>query len=313
MRTLKIASVIAAFAALTLGSGAALADGLAAKTSQLGAEARTSLAGEIAAYRKTNPQAFEAVRAVGGHRPENYKKFRNPVPTTSREFRALGASALLPMLEALAFETPAERAQLTDAEATALTVGMLEAVGTLRDPKSAPVVHAIFASGANNAAVLAAAARALGRLGGDAELSALTAAAVPGNARMLAAIEGLGECRRIEAAKHLSSLVATASDDRTLETLGLALGSVGSSWAWKTRGDAKASEGLAVREVAAKALTAAYPRASGEAQRQMQRSLGMVAHPQSLEIIDRARATASPAAAASLATLRARLESKIKR
>ena len=126
-------------AALLFGSGSALADGLAAKPSQLGASQKT-LAAEIAALRKANPGAFDAVQAVNSHRPEVYKKFRNPIPTTAREFRSLRASALLPMLEALAFDAPATDG-LTEAEVTALTTGMLEAVGVLRDPRSGPVLQ----------------------------------------------------------------------------------------------------------------------------------------------------------------------------
>src|SRR5262245_4437268 len=127
MKTLKTL-----LCSLVLGGGLtlslpALADGVAARPDQLGDAARASLVKEIDAYRAAHPEAFEAVHSVKGYRPEVYKNYRNPIPTATREFRGLGASALLPMLEALALSAPA-RGDLNDAEWDALAVGMIEAV-----------------------------------------------------------------------------------------------------------------------------------------------------------------------------------------
>ncbi|NUQ75543.1 MAG: FAD-dependent oxidoreductase [Polyangiaceae bacterium] len=130
MRRIKTVLAIAAFgAALSLNAPSALAQGgMAAEPVQIDASTRTSLAKDIEAAKAAHPEAFEAVKNVQGHKPEVYQKARNPIPVVGRELRRLGPSALLPMLEALAFEAPA-RGGATDQEWTALTVGMLEAVG----------------------------------------------------------------------------------------------------------------------------------------------------------------------------------------
>ena len=314
MRRIKIAVAIAAFgAALSLHAGAAYAkDGMVAQPSQIADQARASLAKDIAAWKTSHPEAFEAVRNVTGHKPEVYSKQRNPIPVVGRELRRLGPAALLPMLEALAFEAPA-REGATDQEWTALTVGMLEAVGVLRDPRSGPVLRAIFAGGSANAQVLRAAAVGMGQLGGDAELSALIKHSAAGDPLRAAAIEGLGNCRRLESAKHLASLLRTASDEVSAELLGKAIGRVASSWAWKAMGPAAEQEGIAVREVAAKALVAGFVRFGGQARAEMRRGLLMAEHRETPELLAKARPSVDAKTASELDSLSAQLNRVAKR
>lgn len=283
---------VAAFAAcLLVTSASAFADGLAARTNDLPAQARATLAADIAAYRKTHPEAFKAVAEVRGIRPDVYRAFQNPAPNAAPELRALGGAALLPMLHALAFEAPA--ATLSTRERTAYTVGMLEAVGLLRDPRSGPVLIAVLEGGSKDALVLRAAAEATGRLCGDPELAALTRHTATTDPLRVAAIAGLGECRRIESASHLATLLASAPDDASAEPIARALGVVGSSWAWKALGPAAAAKGLAVREVAARALVGALPKRGGEARAQIARSVLLLEHPIVPELLRKAAATAN--------------------
>ncbi|MBW2459426.1 MAG: hypothetical protein JRI68_33345 [Deltaproteobacteria bacterium] len=104
---------------------AAAGEGLCGSPAQLPVAQRAKLAAAIDGYRATHPQAFVAVHQVKGHRPEVYRKARNPKPMVGPELRRLGAPALLPMLEALAFAAP-ERRGATAAEWQALEVGMLQ-------------------------------------------------------------------------------------------------------------------------------------------------------------------------------------------
>lgn len=293
MKRIKIALCVAAFGvALGLGVGDAHASGgIAAQAAQLPVPARAELAKEIEAYRASHPEAFEAVRDVRGHRPEFYKRFRNPVPVVGRELKRLGPSALLPMLNALAFEAP-PRENLTDVEWTALTVGMLEAVGALRDARSGPVLRAVFEGAGARAPVQKAAAEAMGQLCGDAELASLTRHTAASDALRIPAIQGLGQCRRLESAKHLAGMLSAGADDATTTALAGALGTVGSSWAWKAMGPSAEATGMAVREIAAKALVAGFVKHTGEPRAQMRQALRVVEHKGTLELIAKARPAA---------------------
>jgi hypothetical protein len=284
-------------------SGAAQADGLAARVVDVPEPSRRAIAAEIAKAKVADPQAFEAVRKARGVRREFYGQRRNPVPTAGRELRALGPSALWAMVDALAFDAP-PRDGLSDAEWTALTVGLIEAVGVLRDPRSGPVLGAVFASGPPAPRVAKAAAVALGRLCGDAELGLLAKHTEAGDARRLAAIHGLGECKRVESVDRLAALLAVETDAATVEALASALGAVGSSWAWTAMGPQAEARGLAVRKTAATALVAAYAQRSREARASLGRALAAVEYPETAALIERARVGAGAEARAALDRLK---------
>jgi hypothetical protein len=311
---MRIALSIAALGAvLCLHAGAAHAkNGMAAQPSQLPEKTRASLVKEIEAYKASNPEAFEALRNVKGHRPEVYQQARNPIPVVGRELRRLGPSALLPMLEALAFEAPA-RGSLTDREWEALTIGMLDAVGVLRDARSGPVLRAIFEGGSKSAPVLKSAAMAMGRLCSDAELPVLVKRSAAGDALRVPAIYGLGQCKRVDSAKHLAGLLAAGPDSATAEALGEALGTVASSWAWKAMGASAEAEGAAVREIAAKALVPAFVRYGGEARAQMRKAILLTEHKVTVELIAKARPAADAQIAAELDALSAQIARKASR
>lgn len=290
-KTLRVAALAAC---LFAASASALADGLAAREGDLPASARAALVRDIAAHRKAHPEVFKAVAEVRGIRPEVYRGFQNPAPNAVPELRALGAAALLPMLHALAFEVPGGALPALSArERTAYTVGLLEAVGLLRDARSGPVLIAALESGTKDALVLRAAAVATGRLCGDPELAALTRHTATSDPLRLPAIAGLGECRRIESANHLATLLASAADDDAAEPIARALGVVGSSWAWKAAGPAAAAKGLAVREVAARALVSALPKRGGAARAQIAQSVSLLEHPVVPELLRSAATTAN--------------------
>lgn len=309
MRFFKTSAAIALLGFALTMSSAALADGIATKSSQLPAAARAALKTQIDAYRAAHPEAFDAVKNVKGHTPEVYRQNRNPfLPSASRELRALGAPALLPMLEALAFDAPA-RGSLTDAEWDALAIGMLEAVGVLRDARSTPVLLAIFEAGATRPAVLSATARAMGRLGGDAELASLTSHTGLSDKLRAHAIEGLGHMRRVESAKHLATLLASPRDDADAEAIATALGTLGSSWAWKTLGPQAAAAGLAARAICAKALVPAFARTTGASARTaMHDAILLVDHPTTVELLKTARSSKNPEAAKAIDALIVRVE-----
>lgn len=303
---MKRSSSLALAAALLFGASTAAADGLLTKPSELPAAARASLQKDIDAARAADPATFAAVRSVRSVRPEVYRTHRNPVPEATRELRSLGKAALLPILNELAFDA-LPPAGLTTEEHAALVTGMLEAAGAIRDPRSGPVLKAIFEGGNHDEVVMRAAGEALGRLCGDAELATLTKHAIASDPRRDASIRGLGECKRVEAAKHLASLLAAAPDNDAANRVAHALGLLGSSWAWKALGDGAAPTGLAVREIAARALVIALPKHDGAARGRIAKAMVMVDHPILPALLTAARASATPEVAAVIDTVRPRL------
>ena len=291
MSTLRTLLCSAAFGCVIAFSGAARADGITVKSSALSSEALTKLETQIQSERAANPKAFEAVKKVKGHRPEVYRNYRNPYPTTTRELRGLGKAALFPILEALAVKAP-ERGSLNDAEWDALKIGMLEAVGVIGDARARPVVLATFEAPGLGESVQLAAGRAVGRLAGDAELALLTKHAVKGDALLLAAIAGLGEMRRVESAQHLASLLSTTKDADVAKAAAEALGVLGSSWAWRALGPKAEATGLAVRKVCAEALVPKLTRSQGQARIAVGDAILMVDHPTTVDLLKSERATA---------------------
>jgi hypothetical protein len=295
MRTIVKTLTRLAFALSIIAAArsAEAAEGLLTKPTALPAAARASIQKEIDAARAADPATFAAVRSVRGVRPEFYRKARNPAPTATRELKALGKAALFPILNELAFDAQPP-ANLTTAEWTALAAGMLEAVGAIRDARSAPVLTAIFDGPAHDAAVVRAAGEALGQLCGDAELATLIKHDTAADPRREGAILGLGQCMRVEAATHLATTLAGATDEATAAQASRALGLVGSSWAWASLGPKAKATGDAVREIAARALVPALSRHGGAARKGVVKAMLMVDHPVLPGLLMAARGTASP-------------------
>jgi hypothetical protein len=303
----KWLGAVAVAAAMVLGASTAWADGLLAAPSDLPVKERNELAQAIAAYKKTHPEAFEAVRNVKGYKPEHYKKFQNPIPMVGRELRRLGPSALLPMLEALAFDVWA-RDGATEAEWRALAVGMLEAVGHLRDDKSSAVLQAAFAK-VTHPDLQVTSAEALGQLCNDPALATLEGALA--TQKRTAALTGLGECRREQAATRLAAELDKAKSPAEAEVIGRALGVVSSSWAWQAMG--QKAEGLKVGSIATAALVRAFVRFGGEAQEAMRIGITMASHPDVRSIAQKHRAGADAATSKRLDALITVIERRAKR
>ncbi|UQA56396.1 hypothetical protein [Polyangium aurulentum] len=312
MRFTKTLAAAAMAAATALLAGSAWADGLLMKGTDLPEAARARLVKEVAEAKAQHPEAFAAVRGVRGHRPEVYRTFRNPVPMVERELRGLGPSALWPMLEAIALEKPPTDG-LSSRDTEALAAGLLAAVGSLRDARSGPVLRVAFERSAAGSRVERAAAEAMGRLCGDAELSTLVARSAAGQERRLAAIGGLGECKRTESAKQLAQ-IAAGSEEAAAEAAIGALGRVGSSWAWQALGREAEAQGEAVRSIAARGLVDAFvAHRRAEARAEVQKAILLVEHPAALDAIDRARGRADQETVIALDALRARVAPKLSR
>jgi hypothetical protein len=285
----------------------ARADGLATKPAALESSARQSLSAEIAKVKAEKKDVRDRVRDVKGVKPEHYRKNRNPIPEASRELAALGKDALFPMLEALAFDAP--QRGLTDKESEALTMGMLSAVGDLRDARSAPVLRAALEGQSSSTR----AATSLGKLCRKADRDYLKGALESGPRRKAAAY-GLGECRNQES---IETLVSAVHDDDQAVRLEVvkALGTAGSSWAWAARirgGKATEAEALSARNTAAEALLEAFV-AHEDVRAEAKRSLLKTESPTLLSAIQGLKSGADAKLAADLAELEKAVEKQEKR
>lgn len=275
--------------ALLTGAAAARADGLAAGTADLPAEAQRSLVKEASAHKAAHRSTWDAVRDVQGVKPEVYKTYRNPRPVAALELKRLGAEALLPMLSALALEAPA--VMLSEQEKEAYVIGLLEAAGALRDSRGAPVYKAVFEGKSKSTGVLRAAAEAMGKLCGDADLASLKKHTASTDALRPHAIRGLSQCRRKEAAEHLASLLGAATDAASAEPIADALGLAASSWAWKAMGSKSAAAAKDVQSIAARALVGAFSKHK-DARTTTTKALRLVESPDAAALITAARSAA---------------------
>ncbi len=206
--------------------------------------ART-LATAVRVDRARRPEAYRRVADLEGLRPERYRRSRRGRPTVTIELRAMGTSALLPMLDALALS--GYPAVLSAEERDALRLGLLEAVSDLRDARALPVLRGVFAT-ATEPAELRAAARGLARVCQDADRRTLTTATGP---RRDAAVAALGLCAHPDASRWLVSQLESERDPARVAALATGVAESASSWA---RPAGRAAVDPALRAAAARAM-----------------------------------------------------------
>ncbi len=247
---------------LALGLLAALAAGApAAADPLLPTRAMTptlqrSLTVEFRAHRAAHPEVWRSVADLSSLRPEVYRATRVGRPAVTRELRSLGPEGLLPMLDALAV-SGYPRA-LSAEEREALTVGLLEAVGFLRDRRAAPVLRAAFAQ-ETAPDTLRAAARGLAALDDEASWEALQAATAGDTQRATVALAALGASPRPAATPLLLGRLRDASP-AVVSAAARALSERHGTWAAAARRVEDPQ-----RPAVAEALVQAYARATDPA------------------------------------------------
>ncbi len=265
--------------------------------SALAPKAAHALGRSIARAHVTHPEAFKKLSGLPALAKKLARHRRGRAIVLSPYLKSLGPTALFPMLEMLAVDAPA-RGSLSKDTWRDLRVGLIEAVGMLRDARSEPVLRAALEHN-SEPAIVRAAAVALGRLGDDASAARLVQLATTPGAKQDAVISGLGECRRLVAARALARLSTTSSAARELTVI-RQLGNVGNTWAWQTPAVAKTSEGDAVRGVAARALVQAFVANTGELRTKAATEILLVDHSSTPGLIRAAKSGASPALRAAL-------------
>lgn len=295
MRTpLRFALALAAAGLLTLSSSLARADGVMLAPSALDAKARVALEAAIKHDKTKNAAAFAEVAKARAELADLDAQKRGRLAALTPRLKALGPSAVLAMLNELAFDAKGKGA-LTDTAWQAWKLGLLEASSMLRDARSEPVYVAVLEGAESDAALVKAASEALARLSTDTAASKLVALSKKTGAKQVSIVTGMGHCRRAVVADHLASMLAGASDADLVKGLARALGDVGSAWAWKTTTVQQAAPGeeAKTRLAAAKALVDAYATAPTAARDMLMKAVLVVDHPQTGALVASAKKSAS--------------------
>ena len=294
------------FGALSaVSSDAIAAEGVVIAPGRIPSAARAALIADIEAARRANPAPFVAVATVRQQLPELDANKRGRLAAVTPFLKSIGPEALFPMLAELAVDAPA-RGDLTDTAWAAWRIGLLEAVGTIRDPRSEAVMVAILESPETDFAVVKAAAEALGKVGTDGAAAKLVLFSKAAGPKQAAVLAGMGECRRTATTEALAKAIAAKPDEGTAKLVIRSLGNAGSSWAWKTPIIQVSGEEASVRRTAAKALVAAFVAYEGEARKAAEKSILVVDDPSTPALIEAAKRGASPGLTADLDALAAR-------
>lgn len=308
----RFVSLCALAGALSLGAPSAdatpllrAADNTAGAMAQLAPAAQRTLAAQVREARARVPAAFASMEHLSGLQPRVYLRARLRQPTVVRELQALGPDGLLPMLSVLAVDGYPQA--LAPAEREALEVGLLQAVGTLRDARAEPVLRAAFLGLARPESVRAA-AEGLGALCGDAQVSFLAAQSRERAVQGSAALDGLGFCRRAEALRPLVEGLTAALTPEHVRAAARGLGRLGSTWAVQSEARSGRAVDPALGAEAARALVSAYARALAQGAPEEVRSeltFGVLAvgHADSPRLLREAAQSATPEARAALEAL----------
>ncbi|MBS2013813.1 MAG: hypothetical protein JST00_13065 [Deltaproteobacteria bacterium] len=308
MSTKKVLSVAFALA-IGLSAGDAAAHNLGGvDASELAPATRSSLASDVQRARAETPELFRQVADIAKRANELDAASRVQGAPFTMHFKQLGPRALLPMLDMLAWGT-AVPSDLTATAKSALRVGLVEAVGIVRDARAVPVLARIAAKETPDAELTRAAADALGRIGTDEAFGALgvaLAAAEPsGGERYHAILMGVGASRRTDAVSLLAKKADAKPDEATARAIAKALGVAGNAWAWKTFSD-RSSE-AAVRESAARTLVRLYTAYAGEARAAAAKALLVVDDAHTAAFVAEARKAANADTQRALDELSAKL------
>lgn len=283
--------------------------------SELAPAARSALTTDIARARTETPDLFRQVAEVAKKANELDAASRLQGAPLTMHFKPLGPRALLPMLDMLAFGTNVP-SDLTSTAKSALRVGLVEAVGIVRDARAVPVLAKLAAKESTDAELTRASADALGRIATDDAMLALTsaitsaessapAADARGSDRYHALLMGLGASRRPDAVTLLTKKLDAKPSEATAQAIAKSLGIAGNAWAWKTFSD-RTNES-AVRSAAARSLVRIYVSYPGDARSAAAKALLVVDSADTPSLIADARKSADADTHVALDSLTARL------
>jgi hypothetical protein len=244
---------------------------------------------EIADARRELPKAFNAVARIRQDMPKLDREKHGRLAPIGPLLKGVGRTGLLPILEQLL--AGAKAPELAQSARTAWAVGLLEAVGSLRDARAeVPVLQMLSAE--SDPDVVRAAAVALSKVSKTAA-DVLVPMAQKSGPKQAAVVGGLGECREARAAQALSDILAGHPDEKMARAAAKSLGEIGSAWVWQSPDFHNNPEREAVRSIAARALVAGWVAYTDvETSRAMETALVILDAPEAKALAQKARAEA---------------------
>jgi HEAT repeat protein len=255
---------------------------------------RAALLVTIAEAKARSPQTFEALAHVREKVEALDRVKRGPLAPLTSHLSNLGPDAFAALVERVI--TPDQ--QLSGSAARAFRVGLVEALGALRDARALPVLAPLLDD--TDDLVARTAAAGVGKLSDDASLQLLL-----GRLDRVPVVLGAGHCRRRAMAAALAALVAGRASPAMVKAAAQALGDLGSAWAWST-GLRHAAEKDEARAIATAALLDAFVGFDGEVRQAASNALMVVDDPSTPARISAAKAMASTPTLAALDKLAAR-------
>ncbi len=288
--------------ATSLSSSALAGEGLVRGIEAMPKSARQALASDILIAKREHATIFRDVDALRSAMPKLDKGKRGRFAVISPTLVALGKEAGPALLEKLALTSDAHP-DLTNTAFTGWRLGLIEALGKLREERAIPVLAAVVKGTETDADLLKSTTMALARIGTKDALEPLFSA--PSDKRLFA-LSALGECRQEVTASVLAKELATTTDPNAQAAIIDALGRVGSSWAWSTPNLVKSGAGDTVRTIAARALVQAAPQIGDALRPELELALAMVEHPDTRTMIAAEKLRVSPTKAHALDALNLR-------
>lgn len=290
-----VSGVALALALVSMSPAAEAATGAGLDAADLPAKTRADLKAEIEKARVQTPELFKQVEDVAARAKEIEAGGRAPGIPFTMHFKPLGQRALYPMLELLVFDSHTTK-DLSPAAQSALRLGLIEAIGGIRDARAVPVLAKMIEMGRDDMTVRAS-AEGLARIGTDESVNLLIAAATKaktsdaGSERERAILNGMHDGRRESVARYLAARLKQNPDAETARTIVKSLGGVGNAWAWKTF--TNQSEASSTRGIAANALVDAYVRFTGDVREAAAKALLVVDDASTPTLIAQAKTGAS--------------------
>ncbi|MBW2523083.1 MAG: hypothetical protein JRI23_02855 [Deltaproteobacteria bacterium] len=300
--TIALALAAALLTEPTLAAPGALLD-----PGALGADAEHDLRRRVRAAKRDDVHSFERLAAARRRVVWLDDHKRGPIAPVAPLLKAMGPRALLPMLERVALDAEPQ-GTLSSSAWLAWRLGLVEAVGALRDPRAEPVLLALVETPPAEPKLHRAAAVAFAKLSTRPVARRLIRHARRDAPARRIALAALGHCRVDEAARFLADELGNAPAGRDAPVLARALGDVGSDWAWQSPALASREDRLVVRATAARALVGSFATAGDRARRMITKAVLVVNHPDTPAMLRDAQREATPEGRAALDRLRQRFE-----
>jgi hypothetical protein len=306
MKNSVILSVVVLTSAASLAQSGEPCGALLCRT-DLSAELAQRVLDIVADARTEDGSTFDAVARVRASVPELDASKRGRVAIVGPGLTKTGEGAVPAILERVVLADPGSET-LSGSALTAWRIGLLEALGRLRDPRSAAVLEAVCRSPELEPQLLAAAAAALGRLETDAAAAVLVELSHTPGERGRAVLAGMGHCRRLAVVRRVAEALPEQRDAASHRAVVRSLATAASAPVWRAGLVRHPEEGAEIRALAAGALLHDFVGRSAAERGRIVTALLVVDEPSTQGRINDARSLADPGLLADLDHLARRLQ-----